>query len=325
MKRVSTTISRLKTLRLNPPLIALLLATAIFILGGVLNRNFATYDQAMNILRVAAFLGIVAAGQTLVIISGGEGIDLSVGTVVTLGALLVYRLSNGMNEMIVPMLLVALAAGAGVGLLNGIGIAFLRIPPLVMTLGMAGVVQGLIQAITQGRMEGATPPLMKQLLTSRLVLGIPGTVLVWLLLGVGMWFLLERTGYGKRLFAIGVNRTTARLSGVRATNIVIITYVLSGALAAFGGFVLLGYTERVFLSLGDDYTLPSVAAVVVGGTLLAGGIGSYTGTMAGALVLTVLTSFLTAQHYEAFVRPIVYGFTLLVLLFAYGRQRKLRA
>lgn len=305
-------------------LIALLLALALFALGGVLRPGFANYALAINILRLAAFLSIIAAGQTLVIISGGEGIDLSVGAVVTLGAILVFRIVNGQNALVLPALLVALLAGLTIGAINGLGIMLLRIPPLVMTLGMTGVVQGLILVITQGQLEGAAAPIMTRLISSPLVLGIPGVVLLWLVLGAAMWLLLERTGYGKQLFAIGVNRTTARLSGVPVPTIVVLTYALSGALAALGGFVLLGYTQNVFLNLGAAYTLPSIAAVVVGGTLIAGGMGSYFGTMAGALVLTVIASLLTALQLPESVRQIVYGATLLLLLSVYGRQRGLR-
>lgn len=310
--------------KLNPVVIALLLAVALFALGGILRPGFANYELAINILRLAAFLSIIAAGQTLVIISGGEGIDLSVGAVVTLGAILVFRIVDGRDALVLPALVVALVAGLAIGAINGLGITLLRIPPLVMTLGMTGVVQGLILVITQGQLEGAAAPLMTRLVSQPLVLGIPGVVILWLVLGAAMWLLLERTAYGKQLFAIGVNRTTARLSGVAVPSIVVLTYALSGCLAALGGFVLLGYTQNVFLNLGAPYTLPSVAAVVVGGTLIAGGMGSYYGTMAGALVLTVIGSLLTALQLPESVRQIVYGATLLLLLSVYGRQRGLR-
>ncbi|BBL80913.1 ribose ABC transporter permease [Rubrobacter xylanophilus] len=314
----------MKRPRMDPVLIALLLAGGLFALGSVLQPGFGSYDQATNILRLAAFLGIVAAGQTLVIISGGEGIDLSVGAVVTLGAILVFRLGTGEAGGALPALAIALGVGLLIGAANGLGITLLKIPPLVMTLGMAGVVQGLILVITRGELRGETPELLTRLVSGSLFFGIPGVVLVWVALGVLMWLLLWRTPYGRQLFAVGVNRTTARLSGVRVPAVIVATYALSGMLAALGGAILLGYTRQVFLNLGDPYTLPSVAAVVVGGTLLAGGVGSYAGTMAGALVLTLLTSLLTALDLPESARQIVYGLTLLALLSLYGRQRALR-
>jgi len=308
----------------SPPLAALLLSVLLFLAGGVINPNFLNVTQAVNIVRLASFLGIIAAGQTLVIISGGEGIDLSAGAVVTLGAILTFRLSNGQDSLILPALLVVLAVGAAIGFLNGVGIILLGVPPLVMTLGMTGVVQGTILVLTQGELIGNMPPLMGRLIAEPLILGIPGVIILWVLLGLGMWLLLERTTYGKQLFAIGVNRTAARLSGVRVPVIVIVTYLLGGMLAAFGGFVLLGFTQTVFLNLGGPYQFPSIAAVVVGGTVLSGGKGSYWGTMSGALVLTLIESLLRALQLQEAYKLITLGITLVVLISIYGRQRSVR-
>lgn len=314
----------MRRFKLNPIVIALILAAVLFIIGGIVQPGFASYGQATNILRLAAFLGIVAAGQTLVIIGGGEGIDLSVGAVITLGAILVFRVGDGETGPALLGLALALGAGFLIGAVNGVGITALGIPPLVMTLGMTGVLQGVILVVTQGKLQGGAPPILTSLVSDPFVLGIPGVVFLWLILGAVMWLVLWRTGYGRRLFAIGVNRTTARLSGVRVPRVIVFTYALSGMLASLGGVVLLGYTEQVFLNLGGPYTLPSVAAVVVGGTLLAGGVGGYFGTMAGALVLTLLTSLLTALELPESGRQIVYGATLLLLLSLYGRQKGLR-
>ena len=310
--------------RLNAPLIALLLAIVLFFAGGLINPDFVNLGQATNIVRLAAFLGIIAAGQTLVIISGGEGIDLSVGAVVTLGAILTFRLTGGDNNLIWLGFVISCMAGGMIGFINGLGIALLRIPPLVMTLGMTGVVQGTILVFTQGEMIGATPSLMREWIANPLILGIPGVIFIWILTGIGMWLLLERTTFGKQLFAIGVNRTVARFSGVRVQVVVVVTYALSGLLAGFGGFILLGFSQTVFLQLGSNYLFPSIAAVVVGGTLLSGGKGSYWGTMSGALVLTLIDSLLRAAGLEEAFQLIVFGVILLLLIAIYGRQRSLR-
>ncbi len=314
----------MKSISLSPPLIALLVAIALFLFGGIIRPGFVNPEQAINIVRLAAFLGIIAAGQTLVIMSGGEGIDLSIGAVVTLAAILTFRINAGQNELVLPALAVALAAGTAIGFLNGVGVAILKMPPLVMTLGMAGLVQGLILTITQGNMIGDTAPIMSDLISRPLILGIPGVIIIWFVLALLLWLLLERSQYGKELFAVGVNRTTARLSGVRVPAVVILTYTLSGLLAAFGGFILLGFTGTVFLNLGGPYLFPAVAAVVVGGTAIAGGKGSYFGTMVGALVLTIMTSLLTTMQLDEAYRQIILGVTLLVLISLYGRQRSLR-
>jgi ribose transport system permease protein len=218
----------------------------------------------------------------------------------------------------------ALGAGALLGFANGLGVVLLRIPPLVMTLGMAGVVEGSIRAITRGQLIGRTPPAMGQYISSPLVGNLPGVVFIWIGLGLLMWLLLERTTYGKQLYAIGVNRTAARLSGVIVPLIVVTTYTLSGTLAALGGFILLGFTQTIFLNLGGPYLFPSIAAVVVGGTLLSGGKGTYWGTMAGALVLQLIESLLQAMQLGEAYKLIVLGCTLVLLLSLYGRQRTLR-
>ena len=319
----------MKRFSVSPSVAALILAVVLFLLSGFLPNSYGSdvkvaVAQATNIVRLAVFLGVIAAGQTLVIISGGEGIDLSVGAVVTLGAIIVFRIVDGDNSMVLPALAACLAAGAIIGLINGLGVTVIRIPPLVMTLGMAGVVQGIILVVTQGELIGGPAPIMSTLISRPLVWEIPGVVIIWLLVGLIMWAVLERTTYGKQLFAVGVNRTTARLSGVRTPLIVLATFTLSGMLAALGGFMVLGFTGSVFLNLGDRYLFPSIAAVVVGGTVLAGGAGSYWGTMSGALVLTLITSLLTALQLPESYRLMVLGVILLVLLSVYGRQRGLR-
>jgi len=312
------------SLDFNPIALSLLLTVVLFVVGGFIRPGFANYGQAINIIRLAAFLGIISAGQTLVILSGGEGIDLSVGQVVTLGAIISFRIVGGENSMIIPGLAAALASGFVIGAINGLGVTLLRIPPLVMTLGMAGVVEGLILVITRGELIGNAAPLMTRWISGSMLFGISNSVFLWFLLGGAIWVLLYRTPYGKQLFAVGSNRRTARLSGVNVPLVVIFTYALSGLLAALGGFILLSYTEQVFLNLGAPYLLPSVAAVVVGGTPLTGGKGGYIGTMAGALLLTVLNSLLTTMQMPEYARQIVYGVTLLLLLSAYGREESLR-
>ena len=321
----------MKRISISPPIAALILAVILFLLSGLLPNGFGSdlgvaQAQATNIVRLAVFLGVIAAGQTLVIISGSEGIDLSAGSVVTLTAILTYIIVNGVDAMVVPAVLVALAVGALVGFVNGVGITFLKISPFVMTLGMSGVVTGAIIVITHGSVSGKVAPLMTRLIARPLSpsFQIPNAIIIWIVFGFLLWLLLERTTFGKNLFAIGVNRVTARLSGVNVTWMNLATYALAGALAGFGGFLLVGNTGVVHLQLGQPFLFPSIAAVAVGGTLLSGGKGSYWGTMAGAIVLTLITSLLTTMQMPDSIRRMVLGATLLVLISIYGRQRALR-
>lgn len=321
----------MRRISISPPVAALILAVVLFLLSGLLPNGFGSdlgvaRAQALNILRLAVFLGVIAAGQTLVIISGSEGIDLSAGSTVTLTAILTYVIVNGVNEKVLLALLVSLAVGALIGLLNGVGITFLKISPFVMTLGMAGVVTGAIIVITHGSVTGKVAPIMTRLIARPLSpsFQIPNAIIIWILFGILMWLLLERTTFGKNLFAIGVNRITSKLSGVNVTRTNLLTYSLASALAGFGGFLLVGNTGVVHLQLGQPFLFPSIAAVAVGGTLLSGGKGSYWGTMAGAIVLTLITSLLTTMQMPESVRRMVLGGTLLILISIYGRQRALR-
>ncbi len=321
----------MKRFSISPPLAAVLLAIVLFLLSGLLPNGYGSnlnvaVSQATNILRLSVFLGVIAAGQTLVIISGSEGIDLSAGSVVTLTAILTYVYVAGANEKVLVALLISLVVGALIGLLNGAGITFLKISPFVMTLGMSGVVTGAVIILNHGNVQGKVAPIMTRLIARPLSPGlpIPNALLIWLIFGILMWLLLERTTFGKHLFAIGVNRVTAKLSGVNVTGMNLATYSLAGALAGFGGFLLVGNTGVVLIQLGQPYLFPSIAAVAVGGTLLSGGKGSYWGTMAGAIVLTLITSLLTTMQMPDSVRRMVLGATLLVLISIYGRQRALR-
>lgn len=313
----------------SPPAAAVLLAIVLFLMSGLLPNGFGSnfeiaIAQASNIIRLSVFLGVIAAGQTLVIISGAEGIDLSAGAVVTGSAIIAYSIVDGRNENVLPGLLAVLIVGAVIGFANGIGVTFLRISPLVMTLGMSGLVTGLILVITQGNVSGSIAPIMTQLIARPVFLGIPGAIVTWIIFGALMWLLLQRTTFGKNLFGIGTNRTTSRLSGVNVTGMVLATYTLAGTLAGLGGFLVVGNTGVVHIRIGDPFLFPSIAAVAVGGTLLSGGKGSYFGTMAGALVLTLVTSLLTTMQMPESVRRMVLGDTLLIMISIYGRQRGFR-
>lgn len=321
----------MRRISISPPAAAILLAIVLFLLSGFLPNGFGNdinvaIAQATNIVRLAVFLGVIAAGQTLVIISGFEGIDLSAGSVVTLTAILTYVTVKGEDDKVLLALLISLSVGALIGFVNGLGITFLKISPFVMTLGMSGVVTGLIIIINHGNVSGKVAPIMTRLIARPLSpdIPIPNAIIIWIIFGILMWLLLERTTFGKHLFAIGVNRVTAKLSGVNVTATNLAVYSLAGALAGFGGFLVVGNTGVVFIALGQPFLFPSIAAVAVGGTLLSGGKGSYWGTMAGAIVLTLITSLLTTMQMPDSVRRMVLGATLLVMISIYGRQRGFR-
>ena len=308
----------------NPLVLAGLAILALLAIGEAVAPGFAGAGQLRSQFVIAAMLGVIAAGQNLVILAGREGIDLSVGAMLGLGALVAGNVMDGDNAMILAGLGAAVAVTGAFGLLNGLGITILRIPPLVMTLGMAGVIQGLLIILTSGRPSGRAAPALTRFIIDPLVAGIPGLVFVWAGLAVLLIWFLRRSRAGLNIYAIGTNQEAARLSGVPVTATRILVFALSGAFSGITGFLILGYTQSVFIGVGNAYVLPSIIAVVIGGTPLSGGTGGYTGTIAGAILLTLLQSLLNAMAIEPFGRQIIFGLVLIGLMLIYGRQDRLR-
>jgi ribose transport system permease protein len=314
----------LRTLLRHPVVLAAIVAVALFGIGEILVPGFAASGTVLSVLRVAAFLGVIAAGQTIVILAGGEGIDLSVGKVATFSAIVVAQVSQGQDDRLLVAIVSAVAACAVIGAVNGIGVAYLRIPPLVMTLGMVGVVQGIVRVYSGGQPEGRAPSALSGLVNARGFLGLRGSVWLWLAITVLVIWLLRRTTFGRRVYSLGANRETSYLSAIAVQRDLVLVYVTSSVFAAIAGVMLIGYSGAASVSLADGYQLTSIAAVVIGGTTLAGGIGGYLGTAIGAVVLTTLNSLLTALDIGSAGRQVVNGVILIALLSIYGRQRRLR-
>jgi len=269
-----------------------------------------------NILLFAAPLGILAAGQTLVMLSGG--IDLSVASVATASAyLMATHSSQGGNAAV----LWGLAVGLLVGAVNGLGIAVLRVQPLVMTLGTALMTEGSLIVYSQKLLANAprVPPFVQSLGSGKVLGGIPIDLLLWVPLGLLVIAGLRRTGLGRLIYAVGDNREACKLAGVRVWQVLFVDYTLCGLLAAVAGLVIVGGTNAADMSLADVYLLPSVAAAIIGGTSIFGGRGGYAGTVVGVLILTVLNSLLTLLDAPEPIRQILYGAIILLLATAYTR------
>jgi len=317
MEKLRSTIRR--------PLAIAVIAILVLLAGGeLLSPGFASLRQIVTLLTIAALLGVVAAGQNLVILGGREGIDLSVGGIISFAAFLAGNLMQQNDANILHALVLVLGATFLIGLITGLGVTFLRIPPLVMTLGMLGVVQGGLVLLTRGVPSGRAAPLLGRIVSEPVIFGLPGIVFVWIAVGVILTLMLRRTTFGFNVYAIGANESAAALAGVPVRRTRALLFALSGFFSGLTGILLLGYTEYVFVGAGDQYMLPSIIAVVIGGTSLAGGSGGYVGTMAGAVVLILLQSILTTLNIPPFGRQIIFGVTLLGLMLLYGRQRRLR-
>ncbi len=311
-------------LRRAPWLPALIAAILLLALGGVLSPGYASWGNLNQILAAASILMFASAGQTFVMISGDYGIDLSVGQVMSLAAVVGYSVLQGQNANLPITLVAVLLVGAVFGLLNGIGITLLRLPPLVMTLGTLIVAQGATFAYAKGGTpSGGVAPLLADL-TTRNVAGIRWITFLAIAFVIAVELILRKSRYGQMLYLIGSNRESARLSGIPINRYVTLTYVLSGMFGGFAGLMLLGFAGTANLNLGGDYLLLSIAAVVIGGTSLAGGVGSYLRTAVGSVTLMILTTFLLSVGISDAIRQVITGGLLLVLLLFNARSPKLR-
>lgn len=297
---------------------AALFALLVCFIGGIemIVPGTVTPTWISNIVLFAAPLGILAAGQTLVMLSGG--IDLSVASVATASA---YLMATHSSLGGVACVLWGLSAGLAVGLINGVGVAVLQVQPLVMTLGTGLMTQGTLIVYSQKMLANAprVPSFIQSLGSGKVLGGIPIDLILWAPIALVVLVGLRRTGLGRLLYAVGDNREACQLSGVRVWQVLLTDYILCGLLAAVAGLVIVGGTNAADMSLADVYLLPSVAAVIIGGTSIFGGRGGYAGSIVGALILTVLNSLLTLLDAPEPLRQILYGTIILILAAAYIR------
>jgi ribose transport system permease protein len=307
--------------------IAFLLVVALFVAGEIIVPGFLHFSHIMTVLQASFFLGLVSLGQTIVVLSGREGLDLSVGSMVTVGVILGAFVLMGKDANLVQTILAVLAAGFVLGLVNGLGVAFLKLAPLIMTLAWGIVVNGLLIGITKGLKPGKASPILETLGHGSLVLGasehalkIPWVNVIWVIIIVLVWFFLKRTSGGYILYAVGANDRAAELLGIRVRLVRVMAYAVSGMLSAFSGLLLLGFVQNPDLQLGERYVLPSAVAVIIGGIRFGGGAGTYLGAVAGSIFLTTLASVLVTLNMDEGARQIVTGLVLVILLAAYTRR-----
>jgi ribose transport system permease protein len=303
----------------NPVVVLVGVLVLLFVLTDLVNRNeagepFITWNQLSTTFLVAAPLGMIAAGQTLVMLTGG--VDLSVAFTATAAAFATsWQGNNGTAEGI----LAGLAVGLGIGLVNGIGVGIFRVNPLIMTLGTSSVTFGLLSIYAGRSFEKVVPDLVSTLGSDRFFDYLPANLILWTVLAAVIVLGLRYTGYGRALYAVGDNDAAARLAGVRVWQVLVVVYALCGLFSAIGGLLLVGFTNNPDLGLASPYLLQSVAAVVIGGTSIFGGWGSYSGTIVGVLILTVLGSLLTLLDSEEWQRQVIYGSIIIVLTAIYAR------
>lgn len=286
-----------------------LIALVLFAGFSVYMPGFARLSHIRTVFLESALIGIVALGQTLVVITGG--IDLSVAWMMTIGAYMVSNLVNSSNANLVWGIPLMLVVTFGLGAINGFCSSCLRVPAIVMTLGMNIILQGALVALTQGSPGQSAPPLLLTLGQKNL-LGIPYLVIIWIIMTVVVMLALFKMKYGRKLFAIGNNATVAKYSGIRVDNTIILSYAISGMTAGIAGALLAGKVGSCYLAMGDTYQFQSIAAVAIGGTSMLGGKGNYLGTVAGSLTITILLGILVALNLPFGVQTMAYGLIVLI-------------
>jgi ribose transport system permease protein len=296
----------------------------LLVIGSFINANFLSAEYLVTQLQVASFLALISTGMMIVILLGQ--IDLSVPWIITVGGMM-STAAAGWGPMGATFAIpIGVACGLIFGLVNGIGVAYLRVPSMIFTLGINAVAQGFMIVRTGGfAPQDMATESMHDLATGRLILGVPNPVWVWIIIGALTVFLLRRTIFGRAVYAIGNREVAAYLSGIRTQRVVLAAFAISGALSALAGALLAGYSTKAYQGMGEPYLLPSIAAVVLGGTSILGGRGTYLGTVAGIILITLLQSILSVVQIEEAFRQLIYGAVIIAMLLLYGRGAKVTA
>lgn len=305
-----------RVLRDQPLIPLIVLLVGLVIVLEVLRPGIVNERWVANTIKFAIPLAILASCQTLTMLTGG--IDLSVGIVATVSAFVMATQVTTHDPALA--IAISLVPAILVGVVNGAGVGFFRVHPLIMTLGTSLVATGGLQVYQRTVLAtgSAIPDGLAWLGTGR-TNGVPNSLVLFVPLAALIIFGLRRMGFGRLLYAIGDNENAANLSGVRSWQVMLALYTLSGLLAGIGGLVYVGLIKAPSLSLAVPLLLPSVAAAVIGGTSIFGGRGSYSGTIVGALILTVLSTLLTVLQVPEGARRILFGAIILAVTAAHVR------
>jgi len=293
----------------------------LYVVSSLISPAMFQVGQVLNILQVASFLGVIALGQTVVILSGG--IDLSQAGMVTLTNIVATSLMLGQTENMVFAVAVCLVLALLIGAVNGILVAVIGITPLIATLGSNAILFGVALVYTGGAPRGAAAEAFMVLGTGSLF-GVPAPTLIWVLLAAVMVLLLRGTVYGRWLYATGANARAARLMGVPVERVLIAAYALSALLACMGGLLLTAYIGNPSLGIGNQFMLTAVAAVVVGGAALTGGVGGIMATVGGAIFITLLSSFTNIIRVSTGTQFVIQGVIIVLSVLAYRKLSQAR-
>jgi ribose transport system permease protein len=286
----------------------LVVAGASFVSPGVLSLGY-----LLQQLQIAAIVGILATGAMLVILLGQ--IDLSVPLTITSTAIVSTSLAGSGNPLLEAAAIPAgLLGGVLIGTVNGLGVAAFRIPAMVWTLAVNAMLLGMTVFYTGGFKPHGAPPALAVLMAHGHVAGIPNAFLLWLAVGACIIFMLKRTVFGTYIYAMGQSQRALFLAGAPVGLSTVIVFALAGGLSSLGGLLLVGYANQAYQGMGDAYLMPVIAAVVIGGTSILGGSGSYLGTFVGAIFITLLSSVLSLLQIPDAMRQMIFGIIILAML-----------
>ncbi len=295
------------------------IALLLLVFISVLRPGYANVNNLRVLSITASFLGLTAMGQMTAILTGG--MDLSIPWMFTIAAFLTGNLTQGGNERLIFAVPVILLVGVLMGAFNGIGIAYVGIAPVIMTMASNIIFQGLLVGITGGTPGGTAPQALKDFANGSLG-GVSTMLLFWIAISVAFYVMIARSPYGRRLYAIGNNDTVALFSGINVKLMRTSAYMVCGFFAALAGILFSGRVSQLYLGMGDPYQMQSVSAVAIGGVSLLGGSGSYIGTVAGVLVLVMLDGVLSALGFAQSVQKIIYGVVLMLAVLLSSRKQK---
>jgi ribose transport system permease protein len=293
--------------------IIVLAATGIWLGGAIFGLGYWN-----SLIVLSSFLAILALGQGTVILTGG--LDLSVPWTIGLCGIVLAGMVKGSDAALLYALPTVLLIACAIGLINGLGIVFLGLSPIVMTLATNGLLQGAALLYSNGTPDGFSSPMLRWFMTGKIGFVAP-VVLFMVLFAIAAVLLLDRTPFGRRVYGIGNGIKAAEISGIAVSRTLVLVYVLSAVCSGLVGVLLTGFSGQASLGMGDDYLLPSIAVVVVGGALITGGRGHYLGMLGGVLLLTGLQTLLAGTTLPYATRAILFGLVVLGAVIAL-RDRK---
>jgi ribose transport system permease protein len=321
MSRQILSTENLKTILKKPVALVSLLTVIMWIGSSLSIAGFNTWSHNITFAQSAVYLGFMAAGQAIIVISGG--FDLSIANVVTMSSVITSGMIQAGHSSVAAIGL-ALGMSAVVGAFNAAGVTFFRIPPMIMTLATMTIIEGALLIATSGTPPFGVPPLVTFLAKGQFIPGVPNVLFIYIVfITLMVWFMLFAK-WGRRIYTMGTNERAARLSGVRIFPMKFLIYIISSLCGGISGILLLGYIGSTYLTIGQPYMMFTVAATVMGGIAITGGKGNFAGVIAGTFLFIIIKDILQVIQMPQAGRELAQGLLILLMILFYGREKRQR-